>query len=73
MEKLYSDDPTDPANHPFLLLLIFVVIVISCLLYGGCVSIDKTGFRAGIIDSNDYNDNGVEIHQRSCTGLSILW
>ena len=72
MGKVYIDDPTDPANHPFLLLLIWIVILSLIFCYG-CISVDSTGIRAGIIGKSYLDENGVEVHQRSCTGISILW
>lgn len=73
MGKVYLGDPTDPSNHPWLLLIIFLALLIICFYNAGCIQVDKTGFRAGIIDSSDSDDNGVEVHQRSCTGISVLW
>jgi len=73
MGKVYLGDPTDPFNHPWLLLIVFLVLLGLCFYNAGCVQVDKTGFRAGIIEGSDSDDNGVEVYQRSCTGISILW
>ena len=72
MGKVYINDPTDTEDHPWLRWLIWIIILI--LIYcNGCISVDSTGFRAGIIGESDLDENGVEVHQRSCTGISILW
>ena len=74
MGKVHLCDPTDPFTHTWILLLIaLLVILFLCFYTAGCIQVDKTGFRAGIIDSSDSDDNGVEVHQRSCTGISVLW
>ena len=73
MGKVHLCDPTDPFNHTWILLIIFLVLLGICLCIAGCIQVDKTGFRVGIIDGSDSDDNGVEVHQRSCTGISILW
>lgn len=73
MGKVIIDDPTDPFNHPWLLLIIFLALLGICFYNAGCIQVDKTGFRAGVIGGSDSDDNGVEVHQRSCTGISVLW
>lgn len=73
MGKVHLGGPTDPFTHTWILLIIFLVLLVICFYITGCIQVDKTGFRAGIIDSSDSDDNGVEVHQRSCTGISVLW
>lgn len=73
MGKVHLCDPMDPFTHTWILLIIFLVLLVICFYSTGCIQVDKTGFRAGIIDSSDSDDNGVEVHQRSCTGISVLW
>lgn len=73
MSEVDVVDPTDTFNYPLLLLAVILVILCLCFFNVGCIQVDKTGFRAGIIDSSDSDDNGVEVHQRSCTGISVLW
>ena len=73
MSEVYAGDPTDPFNHPLLLLIILLVLLGICFYNAGCIQVDSTGFRAGIIGESDLDENGVEVHQRSCTGISILW
>ena len=73
MDKVFNDDHTDPFRHLWLPLIIFMILLGTCFCNAGCIQVDKTGFRAGIIEYSDSNDNGVEVYQRSCTGISILW
>lgn len=73
MGNVIIDDPTDLFSHLWFLLIIFLILLGICFYNAGCVQVDKTGFRVGIIEDNDSDDNGVEVHQRSCTGISILW
>ena len=73
MENVYLGDSTDPFSNLWLLLIIFLILLGICLYNSGCVQVDNTGFRAGIIEDSDSDDGEVEVHQRSCTGISILW
>ena len=73
MENVYLGDSTDPFSNLWLLLIIFLILFGICLYNSGCVQVDKTGVRAGIIEGSDSDDDEVEVHQRSCTGISILW